>query len=84
MRKMSIGENYVGKIAPVPSDISRFPGGTDCAVCGKQQKKGSRNGSLPWSSGGSPLETGRSAERENQKPSRSSRPFVHRFVWGGL
>ncbi len=42
-----------------------------------------RNGSLPWSSGGSPLETGRSEERENQKPSRSSRPFVHRFVWRG-
>ena len=25
---MSVGENYEGNITPVPSDISRFPGGT--------------------------------------------------------
>jgi hypothetical protein len=28
VRKMSIGWNYVGKLTPMRSNISRFPGGT--------------------------------------------------------
>ncbi len=60
VRKMSIGENYVGKLTPMRSNISRFSRGTVCLSKFPTTDRGSpserrgsaeRSGNLGWKCG---------------------------------